>query len=40
MIFLLGGSGYIGNAYIEYFERSGIAFRSPESLGLRLHESC
>ena len=28
MIFLLGGSGYIGNAYVEYFERNGIAFRS------------
>ena len=28
MIFLLGGSGYIGNAYIKYLQRNAIAFRS------------
>jgi dTDP-4-dehydrorhamnose reductase len=28
MIYLLGGSGYIGNAYKRNFERRGISFRS------------
>jgi dTDP-4-dehydrorhamnose reductase len=28
MIYLLGGSGYIGNAYRAFFERSGVSFRS------------
>ena len=28
MIYLLGGLGYIGNAFKRYFERRGIAFRS------------
>lgn len=28
MIYLLGGSGYIGNAYKAYFRRKGFSFRS------------
>ena len=28
MIYLLGGSGYVGNAYKAYFTRKGISFRS------------
>ena len=28
MIYLLGGSGYVGSAYKNYFERNGIPFRS------------
>ena len=28
MIYLLGGSGYVGNAYKRYLKRKGISFRS------------
>jgi dTDP-4-dehydrorhamnose reductase len=28
MIYLLGGSGYLGKAYLEHMEQKGIAFRS------------
>ena len=28
MIYLLGGSGYVGGAFKRYFERKGIPFRN------------
>ncbi len=40
MIFLLGGSGYVGDAYKAYFERNEIPFYSLSRSQVDYCKSC